>query len=78
MARFAMNKTRNATRITTTPPTVIRSQKSDLSRMRFSLFRDVCVAHFPNSTGGAEVCSDHGHILDFPPSVSSSEARIVR
>lgn len=47
VARFAMNKTRNATRITTTPPTVIRSQKSDLSRMRLSLFRDICPTTSP-------------------------------
>ena len=66
VARLARNKIMNATRITTTPPTVIRSQKSDLSRMLLSLYREACLDHSPNFTAGAVVCSDHGRIPDLP------------
>ena len=65
-AMFARNKTRNATRITTTPPTVIRSQKSELSRICVSSLADVTTAHIHNSTVGADVCSDHHHIQTLP------------
>ena len=65
-AMFARNKTRNATRITTTPPTVIRSQKSELSRISFSSLADVTTAHIHNSTVGADVCSDRHHIQTLP------------
>jgi hypothetical protein len=70
-AMFARNKTRNATRITTTPPTVIRSQKSELSRISFSSLADVTTAHIHNSTVGADVCSDPHHI-HFARRVSAS------
>ena len=77
VARFAMNKTMNATRRTTTPPTVIRSHKSEVLRIRLSLYRADHFAHFPHSTVAAEVCSDQGHILSFLAYVSSDEARIA-
>ena len=64
-AMFATNKTRNAIRITTTPPTVIRSQKSELSRISVASLADAITAHTLNSTVGAAVCSDHHHNPDF-------------
>ena len=61
VARLAMNRTRNATRMTTTPPTVSRSQKSEPSRISNSRFTGMTIALMSNFTAGLEVCSDHGH-----------------
>lgn len=61
VARLAMNKTRNAMRITTTPPTVIRSHRSELSRISNSGFPCMTIALISNFTAVAEVCSDHHH-----------------
>ncbi len=65
VAKFAMNKTRNATRMTTTPPTVNRSHKSELLRIIHSSTKDFSTVLFPNSTAGAEICSDHRHMRAF-------------
>ena len=62
VARLAMNSTRNATRMTTTPPTVSRSQKSEPSRIRISRFTGMTMALISNFTARTEVCSDHGHM----------------
>jgi hypothetical protein len=75
VARLAMNKTMNATRITTTPPTVSRSQKSELSRISNSRFAGMIIALTSNFTAGAEVCSDHHHTrnLSRPLALKRSE-----
>jgi hypothetical protein len=62
VARLAMNRTRNATRMTTTPPTVSRSQKSEPSRIRNSRFTGMTIVLMSNFTARTEVCSDHDHI----------------
>ena len=76
-AMFARNKTRNAMKITTTPPTVIRSQKSELSRIIIASLADGTAAHFLNSTVGADVCSDHHHNRNLVWNFSSSSYQIT-
>ena len=61
VARLAAKRTRKATRITTTPPTVRRSQRSELSRAsnsRFPVITNVLIHSF---TGPKHDCSDQGH-----------------
>lgn len=65
VAKFAMNKTRDVTRMTTTPPTVNRSHKSEFVRIIYSSTKDFSTFHFPNSTSGSEICSDHRHSQAF-------------
>ncbi len=79
VARLAMNRTRKATRITTTPPTVSRSQKSELSRASNSRFPVITIALISNSTGPAGGCSDHDHmqVLCYPPAQKHSERQTV-
>jgi hypothetical protein len=68
VARLAANKTRNATRITTTPPTVSRSQRSELSRASNSCFPVITVVLMSNFTALTNDCSDQGHRVILCPS----------
>jgi hypothetical protein len=61
VARLATKRTRKATRMTTTPPTVIRSQKSELSRgcnSCFPVITNVLTSSFTVLNHG---CSDQDH-----------------
>src|ERR1700760_3751274 len=60
-ARLATNRTRKATRMTTTPPTVRRSQRSELLRWTNSCFPVIAVALHCHSTVLANVCCDQDH-----------------
>lgn len=61
VARLAINSTRNATRITTTPPTVSRSQRSELSRASNSRFPVITMVLISNSIEPVDNCSDQDH-----------------
>jgi hypothetical protein len=62
VAMFAINNTMNATRITTTPPTVSRSHRPELSRARNSLFPVITMILISNSIELDNVCSDQDHM----------------
>jgi hypothetical protein len=68
VARLATNKTRKATRITTTPPTVSRSQRSELSRASNSRFPVITLVLISNFTALTNDCSDQDHRPTLCPS----------
>jgi len=65
VARLATKRTKKATRITTTPPTVMRSQRSEFSGASNSGFRVITFVLTSSFTGPKGVCSDqhHRHVL---------------
>ena len=72
VARFATNKTRKATRITTTPPTVSRSQRSEPLRTNDSCFPVITHILTSNSTTLTNECSDQDHRPTLCPSPAQS------
>ena len=61
VARLARKRTPKAIRMTTTPPTVNRSQRSEflpVSNSRFAAMDLVLMTHSTEADGN---CSDHGH-----------------
>lgn len=65
VARFATKRMKKATRITTTPPTVRRSQRSELSRASNSCFPVMTNVLMSSFTGTRNDCSDQDHKLVF-------------
>ena len=65
VARLATKRTRKATRITTTPPTVRRSQRSEVLRASNSGFPVIMNVLINSFTGRMHDCSDqdHKHVL---------------
>jgi hypothetical protein len=63
VARLATKSTRKATRITTTPPTVRRSQRSEVLRASNSGFPVITNVLNSSFTGPGKDCSDQGHKL---------------
>lgn len=63
VARLATKRTRKATRMTTTPPTVKRSQRSEELRASVSCFAVMAVVLTHSFTGCRKVCSDQDHKL---------------
>jgi hypothetical protein len=61
VARLATNRTRKATRITTTPPTVSRSQRSEPLRTNDSCLPVITLVLTSNSTTLTNECSDQDH-----------------
>jgi|ERR1700734_2937917 len=76
VARLATNKTRNATRITTTPPTVSRSQRSELSRASNSRFPVITLVLMSNFTVLTNDCSDQGHKRTLCPFTGTETHRV--
>ena len=68
VARLATNRTRKATRITTTPPTVSRSQRSELSRASNSRIPVITLVLMSNFTALTNHCSDQDHRPTLCPS----------
>ena len=65
VAKLATKRTRKATRITTTPPTVRRSHKSEVVRDSDSGFPVIILDLINSFTGHRDDCSDqhHNHVL---------------
>ena len=61
VARLATNRTKKATRITTTPPTVSRSQRSELSRASNFCKPVITLVLMSNFTAHTNDCSDQDH-----------------
>jgi len=78
VARLATNRTRKATRITTTPPTVNRSQRSELPRATTSCFPVITIALTSNSTALTNDCSDQDHRQTPCPSSAQRRAQRMR
>jgi len=72
VARLATNRTRKATRITTTPPTVSRSQRSELSRVSNSRFPVIPIVLSCNFTVLTNDCSDQDHKQTLCPWLAQS------
>jgi hypothetical protein len=68
VARLATNRTKKATRITTTPPTVSRSQRSELSRASKSRNPVITLVLISNFTVLTDDCSDQDHRQTLCPS----------
>jgi hypothetical protein len=63
VARLATKRIRKATRITTTPPTVRRSQRSEVLRASNSGFPVITIVLINSFTGRMHDCSDQDHKL---------------
>ena len=75
VARLATNKTRKATRITTTPPTVSRSQRSEPLRASNSCLPVITLVLMSNSTTLIYECSDQDHRPALCPSPTQRRIR---
>jgi hypothetical protein len=65
------------TRITTTPPTVIRSQISELLRIRNFSSLPADIHYTANFTVAIDICSDSHHILPIRDPAASGNSRFT-
>jgi hypothetical protein len=63
--------------MTTTPPTVIRSQISELLRMSNFSSLTLDIHYTANFTVAIDICSDSRHILPIPEHLASSHQRFT-
>jgi len=77
VARLATNKTRKATRITTTPPTVSRSQRSELLRASNSCLPVITLVLMSNFTALTDDCSDQDHRKTPCPSLAQRRTQFA-
>jgi hypothetical protein len=78
VARLATNMTRKATRITTTPPTVSRSQRSELLRANNSCLPVITLVLISNFTTLTNDCSDQDHRPTLCPSLAQRRTQSTR